>query len=106
MMKKLTILVDTSQPSWLLEGLLRARAGNTGEFVHNNQRRDGWHKACPFCGCRSRFSFIEDDEDKQAMDVFECLRCLATHTRLDAVGVEEWKEMEARARRRRKEDAL
>ena len=100
------ILVDASQPSWLLEGLLKARAGNTGTLVHNPRRYAPWHVSCPFCKCLSWFTFPEPDENDQAMDVFECLRCLATHTRLDTVGVEGWKEMEARAKRRREEDAL
>ena len=91
----------TLRPFWryygsALEAMLHQRAGNTGELVHNNPPRYDFRRACPFCGCRSWFYFDNGDGDAQAMDVFECLRCLATSTRLDSVGVEEWKEMQER----------
>jgi hypothetical protein len=90
---------DPSAAASLFEQYLCFRAGNTGELVQNNPPRFKWQPKCPFCGCRSWFSFIEDKQEKQDDDVFECLRCMATSTRLDHCGgPEAWKTLQMETR--------
>lgn len=84
--------VDLIDQDELLEILISKRAGNTGMLIHNdNDDSLPCDRPCPFCGCRSWFSFLESAECSQGEDVFECLRCLATITRRDVIGEVEWK---------------